>query len=78
MRCYVGDKVELFAQFVGPFNARAKRCNVFETVVSYSQRIARLAGVDRIGAIGKGGFKVFGGARGGEQFRGVHSGSGRF
>ncbi len=37
VRCYVGDKVELFTQFVGPFNARAEGCNVFETVVSYSE-----------------------------------------
>ena len=78
VRCYVGNKVELFAQLVGPFNAGAEGCNVFETVVSYSQRVAGLAGVDSVGAVGKGRFQVFGGPSGGEQFRGVHSGSGGF
>ena len=65
VRCYVGDKVKLFAQFVSPFNTRAERCNVFETVVSYSQRVPGLAGVDCISAVSKGSFQMFGGTCGG-------------
>ena len=74
----VGDQVELFAQFVGPFNTCAQGCNVFETVVSYSQGVPWLAGVHGIGTVGKGGFQVFGGAGGRKQFREGHGISGLF
>ncbi len=67
--------VETFAQCVGFVDAE-RQVGMVELIVTHPKAVTRLAGVDRIGAVGEGIAHVFQGAGGGEQLGGDHRGHG--
>ena len=71
MRRNIRGHVELLAPLMRIGDALVQVIEL-EIVVAHAQRVARLAGIDRIRAIGEGVTHVLEGARGGQQFRGLH------
>ncbi len=72
VRSDVHHHVEFFAQRMGFVDA-LRQILVVEFVVAHPQAVARLAGVNRIGAIGEGVTHVFQRSGRGEKFRCKHS-----
>ncbi|MCY1536248.1 hypothetical protein D9M68_716960 [compost metagenome] len=67
MRRNVGHHIELLARGMGLVDTE-RQVGVVEFVVAHPQAIARLPGVDRIGAVGEGKAHVLQGAGGRQQF----------
>ena len=70
VRQHVADDEKLLAARVRLRNRAAQRFQIAELVVAHAQAVARLSGVDGVGAEGEGIFHHRQRSGGGEQFRG--------
>ena len=74
MRQHVADDEELFAASVRLGDGAAQRFQVAELVVAHAQAVARLSGIDGVGAEGEGVLHHRQRTGGGEQFRRLRGG----